>query len=63
MAHKEHFRRWMPRGGSNPSKVEQRLKEALTAINPISSVKIFSQEEIAEYEKELKDRDSKLRKS
>lgn len=53
----------MPRGGSNPSKVEQRLKEALTAINPISSVKIFSQEEIAEYEKELKDRDSKLRKS
>ena len=53
------MKRWTRNGGSNPGKLEERLRAALTDTAPTPCVKVFTPEEIAEYEKELKERDKK----
>jgi hypothetical protein len=60
MAYKDsRKRRWVPRGGSNPSGLERRLRDALKNVEVAGNVKIFTADEIAEYEKELKQRDKR----
>jgi hypothetical protein len=59
MASNYGIRRWTPRGGSNPTRLEQRISEALREQPESGRVKIFTPEEIAKYEKELKERDAR----
>jgi hypothetical protein len=59
MAYKDsRQRRWVPRGGSNPTRLEKRISESLREQPDVAPVKVFNSDEIAEYEKELKERNS-----
>lgn len=59
MKKKKGVHRWNWRGGSNPTNLEARAKDAMSIDNIAIPVKIYSQEEIAEYVKKLESENQK----
>lgn len=51
---KKGFHRWNWRGGSNPTNLEKRAKDAMSLDSLDIPVKVYTAAEIDEYEKEAK---------